>query len=303
MRILRFNTKSEEEIWVAIGGFDGLHIAHKRLIERVRSFGKRSGIVSFIPYPLVFFHPSFNFLLTDYEEKVELLSKSNIDEVFFLSFRDIKDMDPATFLSYLKSNIQGLKGLVVGKNFRFGNAQKGDTYTLKEICKENNIDVVVEEAVVFEGHTVSSTLIRELLLLGRVEKANQLLGRYYKLKGRKVKGHGFGSKLIFPTINVVSLSCAKLIPHDGVYAVWVKDEKGNISRAVMNIGVCPTFKNKSFSMEVYLLDKFSPVARIFDIFFVSLIRFEKRFETPQSLKAQIEQDIKKAEAILEKSTF
>ena len=181
------------------------------------------------------------------------------------------------------------KAIVVGFNFRFGRNRKGDTAYLEKLGEKYNFVVKTVSPVVIDDLTVSSTVIRQLITRGEIEKANQLLGHPYFMIGKVVKGKGRGKNLGFPTANL-EFPSSKLIPAPGVYAVWVYF-KGKKFKGAMNIGTKPTFEDKELTVEVHIFDfKEEIYGETLEVEIIKRIREEKRFSSLEALKEQIQKD-------------
>ncbi|MGQ9534759.1 MAG: riboflavin kinase, partial [bacterium] len=208
-----------------LGNFDGLHKGHQKIIEKARSLAsntKKIGIITFEPPPVSVLNKNGIFYLTTRQEKETLLSYFNVDFVFYFLFdRVLAEKTPEEFVDLLYHMIQP-SIIIVGENFHFGKGRQGTARLLKEIAR-GKFGVEIIPGIKDHGEIISSTRIRELLLLGNIPGANRILGRRYSITGKVIKGKGKGSKLGFPTINL-SVSKEKLLPLDGVYEVILNIE-------------------------------------------------------------------------------
>jgi len=206
----------------AIGGFDGVHRGHQEVIKRIKSLAdaeKKAGIITFSPLPIFVLKAKDIFYLTPEPEKEGIFQDLGIDFIYYISFtRDFAEMCPEGFVEFISAKIAP-SVIVVGENFHFGKERKGTTRILKEMARDRFMVEVIPK--IKDESTISSTRIRELLLLGNIRAANNLLGREYSLQGRVIKGQGKGTRLGFPTINI-EINKDKLLPLDGVYKVKVQ---------------------------------------------------------------------------------
>jgi riboflavin kinase/FMN adenylyltransferase len=293
------------ETGITIGAFDGLHLGHKALFRETFKIAEMKGVtplvVTFNPHPRKVIQPHLELkLLTTLEEKLELLEKEGFSEVVILPFtKALAEITADLFIEKYLVDYLRARALVIGFNFRFGRARAGDTELLRRLGQKYGFQVTEVPPVKVEDKIVSSTLIRETLKRGDVEGASRMLGRYYSLTGKVVQGRGRGKKLGFPTANL-SISPEKLIPAQGVYAVWVYLNSQKIPGA-MNIGYNPTFNEKELSVEVHLLDpsrEWELYHQTLRVEFVKFIRGEKKFSSIEELINQISQDCQVIQKIL-----
>lgn len=288
---------------VAIGVFDGVHKGHASLLNvlvtRARAMDIMPAVITFDPPPALYFNHHFNFILTSRSEKEELLKAHGINEVSFLDFADVVNAAPQSFI---EEELYKRKArlVIVGKDFHFGKERKGSERTLVEAGKVMGFDVEICSMKKIEGEIVSATRIRELLLLGHMERANTLLGYDYFTSVRPQKGLGrAGSMLDTPTLNFSSIDEHKLLPPDGVYAVRFGSSR---KHGICYVGASPTFGDTVHRIEVHILEGFvkeeegeSRVA------FVSRLRPDMKFDTIDALKKQIEEDKEHARRLLSRS--
>ncbi|MEN9978796.1 MAG: riboflavin biosynthesis protein RibF [candidate division WOR-3 bacterium] len=291
---------------LTIGGFDGVHLGHRAIIQAVQEEAQtrnaRSGLVTFEPHPAQLLHPEFPYLLTPLEEKKLVLAELGVDYVHVIGFNErIRNLAPEEFV--LEEIVKPLKpaGVVIGADHRFGQHARGDVRLLGEILARYSIPLKIIPEVVHLGAPVRSTRIREHLVLGHIRLANELLGRRYGILGRVVRGTGTGRKLGFPTVNVEPVSPDKLLPAEGVYAGCAEFGGRRFSGAV-NIGFKPTFGGTGRTVEVHLLDFQGEVAAgtPVTVRLVERIRPEQKFPDPAALRAQIAADIVKIRQVLER---
>jgi len=291
---------------VCIGSFDGIHKGHAVLFKETTSLAKKLNcvpvVVSFDPHPRLVLFPDKSFkLLTTLEEKVKLLKQQGMEHLVLLPFTPaLAKVSPEVFVEEYLIDSLSVKGVVVGFNFRFGINRRGDVKYLEQLGKKYDFLVKSVDPVLIEGTVVSSTVIRQFLSIGDVEKANEFLGHPYLISGKVIKGAGRGRKLGFPTANL-DVPEIKLIPAPGVYAVWV-NLKGKRFKGALNIGTKPTFEEKELSIEVHLLNfKGELYEEFLELELVKRIRNELKFPSPEALKEQIKKDCFEIENFLEKA--
>ena len=293
---------------ITIGSFDGIHLGHKALFkETVKLADELSAIpvvVSFDPHPRKVLFPEAHFkFLTTLEEKILLLQKEKIENLAFIPFTmEVANLSPEVFVQeYIVDGLRA-KGVVVGFNFRFGKNRKGNTEFLRTLGEKYNFIVREVPPIQIDGHVVSSTFIRSLLEKGELDFANKMLGHFYFLTGKVIEGAGRGKKLGFPTANL-ELSSEKLIPAPGVYAVRVFLEQ-KIFLGVMNIGIKPTFLEKTLSIEVHIFNFYDNIyGRTLKVELVKYLREERKFSSAEELKKQIAEDCKIAKRVLKEVNF
>ena len=300
------SVKRLENAVLTVGTFDGLHLGHRFIIEELRKRANfhdaRSTLVTFNPHPqLVLRSPDKLDLriLTTIDEKIDLLKTFDIDRLAIIEFTyDFSRTAPAEFVKKILYDSVGFKEIVIGHDHAFGKNRQGDFETLKKLALETGFSVNELGTFKVGEDLVSSTKIRNLLLDGDIQSASKLLGRNYFISGEVVKGEGRGRDLSFPTANIRPNSPDKLIPGDGVYAVYAcfgsKKHAG-----MMNIGVRPTFASNTRTLEVNLFDFNENIyGQELKIEFVERTRDEKHFSGPDELVAQLKEDREKSLNIL-----
>ncbi|MBN1823635.1 MAG: riboflavin biosynthesis protein RibF [Endomicrobiales bacterium] len=278
---------------VAIGTFDGFHLGHKYLVSKLIEIAKARSLKSVV---VTLSRPvkQVEGILTTLEEKSGILAGLPVDEIVILPVKPEIINQPAwTFFSeYLQGRLSA-RHLVVGQNFAFGHQRQGTVQWLKSAGARLGVEIDVVRPVCHQNTVISSTLIRKMLLEGRIEQSNKLLGRFFHFEGPAEKGRAIGRKIGVPTINI-SIDQDKLLPL-GVFVVMVEGEK-KLHPGVLNIGSKPTFFSEGKVIpEVHLLDfKGRWRANRTKVYLLSRLREEKRFSNIGDLKNQINNDIKKA---------
>lgn len=289
---------------IAIGDFDGVHLGHRevisRAIERARLLGVLAAIMTFDPHPReVLGKAQYSKILTPIAEKMRLFAELGVDQVYIVHFTpELARVSPE---DYYKNMLYPLKprAIVVGFDFTFGHRGQGTAETLAKLAKAGeSIEVIAPHNM--DGEKISSTLIREQLHLGRLERVKPLLGRHYRIQGKVVKGEGRGRKIGYPTANLEPLD-RYVIPRQGVYAVRVYLD-GEVLKGVMNIGIKPTFhedEEQPPTLEVHILDRNEDLyGRTLEIEFAAYLRPEMKFSSVEMLIEQIAKDAQKAKQIL-----
>jgi len=237
-------------------------------------------------------------LLTSLEERCELIQREGIEDILIQPFTaDLAKLTPEEFATQFLRNGLGAKCVIVGENFRFGCKQAGDTDTLRELGSRLGFEVRLLETVQWRGRRVSSGEIRRLVASGDVGIAGRLLERPYAISGEIVRGQGIGAKQTVPTLNLRTE--AQVIPASGVYITRTSEfDSTRQWNSITNIGYRPTFgNNDELTIETFLLDPLDGATpeRI-RLEFLRRLRDERKFESPEALKAQILHDVGHAKA-------
>lgn len=285
-----------------IGNFDGVHLGHRAVIERLVAEGRRLRlpvcVVLFEPQPREFFDPvGAPPRLMRLREKVDRLSELPVDYTLILRFnRVLAALAPEAFIQEILIQALNIGFLVVGDDFRFGQRRAGDFHLLQSYGARAGFAVADTPSVVIDGERVSSTLIREALLAGDLERAARLLGKPYEICGRIIHGRKRGRVLGFPTANL--LMQRKNTPVQGVFAVTMRGLGEKPLPGVANVGSRPTVTgNETMLLETHLLDFSGDLyGKRVEVEFHQKIRDERRFGGISELRAQIEQDIQAARA-------
>ena len=281
---------------ITIGTFDGVHLGHKKIIERLCEFGQNnqlnSLILTFFPHPRMVLNKDYNLkLLSTIEEKKTRLEALGIDalviEPFTINFANLSAEDYVKTVLVEQLNA---KHIIIGYDHRFGKNRTANIDDLKFYGSSLGFTVEEIPAEDIEAVSISSTKIRHALHEGLIEKANRYLGDHYTIQGIVVKGKGIGKSLNYPTANIQINSDLKLIPKHGVYIVkCLIDNK--FCWGMMNIGVNPTFDNNELSIEVHFLDYDGDLyGNALNIELLKHLRNEKKFNSIENLKNQIALD-------------
>ena len=282
---------------ILIGNFDGLHLGHQKLFQLAQSYKKRYnlkiGVVNFDPMPKMFFNKKLkNFRLSNIDQKIKLLSNLKVDFVITKKFdKKFSKTKALNFISQILNKKLSSKFIFVSNNFRFGNKREGNVNLLKKYEKLFNYKVVKPEPLIKSKKIVSSSLIRNLLEKGLLNKANNLLKRYWTIQGVVKKGRQVGKKIGFPTCNIDIGDYVLAKP--GVYAVKVlrKNSKKYL-KGIANLGYRPTFNQKKILLEVHLFNFSGNLYnKLLSVEFLKFIRKEKKFNNVNQLRSQIKKDL------------
>ena len=291
-----------------VGVFDGVHRGHQQLIglvvEKARLQNLTSVVITFDRQPRQILDPTFQpQVLTTLDEKITVVEGLGVDYFVVLPFtKETAALSARSFMQQILRDQLCVETLITGYDHRFGkNRSEGfDDYV--RYGRELGMQVCRGEAVLMDGgqRTISSSVIRDLLLEGKVELMPSCLTRPYQLSGKVTQGEQIGRCLGFPTANLVPDDPNKLIPAPGVYAVWATVEGDNRTwAAMMNIGTRPTFYGQRQTLEVNLFDfEGNLYGQTVCISFVKHLREEHRFDTPEALITQLQEDRRNAKTVL-----
>jgi riboflavin kinase/FMN adenylyltransferase len=288
------------------GTFDGVHFGHRKILRHVVSEAREidgvSVLLTFYPHPRLVLYPDDNELklLTTIEEKVELVSAIGIDYLIIIPFtQELSRLRASDFVRDILVEQLHISKLIIGYDHRFGRNREGGLKEMIQFSETYNFKLEEIPPQDIEDSIVSSTKIRKALLDGDVHLAKEYLGDLYTISGKVEEGLQRGTTIGYPTANVRVGSSFKLIPKNGVYAVWVYIDKIRYA-GMLNIGYNPTFEGKKWSMEVHILNFNKNIYhhKIL-ISFHSRIREEMKFENVTSLVNQLTKDEKKIRSILE----
>jgi riboflavin kinase/FMN adenylyltransferase len=298
-----------ERTVVTIGAYDGVHLGHRAVIEHVRRLagerGCRSAVVTFDKHPASIVRPeSAPLLLTDPDQKVELLEETGVDALVIVTFDEaLAAESPASFVQRVLVDCLATQAIVVGEDFHFGRGREGNVDLLRKLGLEADFDVVPLDLIArVDGvdEPVSSTAIRRALAGGDVSRANEMLGHPFEVRGSVRHGDQRGRLLGFPTANV-EVSGRICLPADGVYAGWYERPNGDVHQCAINIGRRPTFYEHAevSLLEAHLLDfegdLYDEHARVR---FVHFLRSERKFDGIDALIEQLRADVESARTLL-----
>ena len=287
--------KIEGPVDLAIGFFDGVHLGHQAVINNAIGADENStAVLTFDPHPLsVISSAQSPIIITPFKHKQRLIERLGVDYLLVIKFDEGRANQSAEkFVGEIAESCK-LRSISVGNEFRFGCDRKGDVGLLTELGKYfgfevNGIDRVCDE----KGQIISSTRVRESLKRGDLKLAKNLLGRDFSISGTVRKGDSIGREMSFPTANI-NLSSDLAIPY-GVYAVLAELD-GDIFQGVANLGVRPTVMGSNHSklrLEVHLFNfNHTIYGEDLNVSFLNYIREERKFDSIEDLRAQIESDV------------
>ncbi len=284
-----------------IGNFDGVHLGHQAVIgqlaEKANELCLPTTLITFEPQPQEYFAPQASPpRLMRFREKMQALHRYTVDRVLCLAFNDMLAQMPHTqFIEQILVQGLGLKYLVVGDDFRFGQDRKGSFSILREAGEKYGFQVVNMHTFSVSGERVSSTRIRQALAAGEMLLAEELLGRDYRMSGRVAHGKKLGRQLGFPTANIHLHR--KVSPLQGIFAVEVYGLEKEPLTGVASLGTRPTVSGTRTLLEVYLFDFDEDIyGRHIQVSFRHKLRDEERFDSLDALIVQIEKDVEEAKA-------
>ena len=295
---------------VTSGIFDGVHSGHLKilsgLVQQAQTRGGESVVITYWPHPRFVLGKGSSSLklLSTFEEKVKLLSDIGIDYLLKVRFsKEFSELSPEAFVQ--KVLIKGIKAkkLIIGYDHHFGKNQTGDIDFLKKNKERFGLEIEEISRLDIDQVGISSTNIRQALAAGEVDAAQEYLGRYYSLSGIVTRGDQIGRKIGFPTANLFISESYKLIPSDGVYAIFVYLGLERFD-GMLNIGWRPTVKGKKRTIEAHLFDFNKDIyGSYLRVELVAIIRKEIEFNHLDGLKEQLIKDKLAAKIILEKVNY
>lgn len=296
----------EKPVVATIGFFDGVHLGHQFLINRLAEMAKQenleSMVITFDCHPRQVLQSNYQpRMLTTLEEKLEKLEKTASDHIVVLHFdKALAQLTSKQFMESILRERLNVRKLMMGYDNRFGHnrTETFDDYVL--YGKEIGIEVCQNTALSMGNFNVSSSVIRQFIETGNMEEATRCLGNPYSLSGKIVGGYQNGRKLGYPTANIDIRNTDKLLPAMGVYAVQVRIENNEkIYGGMLNIGTRPTFNGSDLSVEVYIFDFSGNLYdRTIEVFFMSRVRSERVFPTLEALAEQMQLDEQQIRTIL-----
>jgi riboflavin kinase/FMN adenylyltransferase len=284
----------------AIGNFDGVHRGHQEIIRRVLERGGQLNAqaiaVTFDPHPVAVLHPErAPKLITPIPERLRLLQQTGLDTTVVLPFtREFSMQSARQFAENILVRSLRVVEVHEGDTFRFGHDAAAGIAELKELGNQLGFGVISHGSLRVRGVAVSSSEVRRRISEGQLGMARALLGRPFGILSTAARGRGVGAKLSAPTINLADYP--GLLPPNGVYVTRVQiGENASLLDAVTNLGVRPTFDGAGFAIESHLLDGPPPVEMTeqtpIEVCFLMRLREERRFPSPEALRAQIMRDV------------
>ena len=303
MQIARSLTElgSVDSSVVTIGNFDGVHCGHRMVIasvlKRARELNTSAVAVTFDPHPAHVLHTASRLpLITPLAEKLRLLAETGLDQVLVLPFTDeLRHWTARHFAErVLRDSLHAVE-VHEGETFRFGYQAEADIAGLSDLGRELGFGVKAYVPCIARGAAISSSRIRGLITAGNLHDARALLGRSFAILSTPAAGRGYGTRYAVPTINLAPYR--DLLPAHGVYVTTLRVGEGDVFRGVTNVGNRPTFGADSFAVESHLLD-FEPVdlseSTPLELTFLRRLRDERKFESTEALRDQIQLDVRQA---------
>jgi riboflavin kinase/FMN adenylyltransferase len=281
---------------VSIGMFDGVHLGHATVINRVIAIAKekniKSIIITFSNSPVSYFSKDvIDLQITNTNEKIALFRKTQLDYLFVIEFNEyIANLIPSTFMNDILISLFKVSYMVFGYDNHFGKNREGTFKYITENFKDIHAELIIASKK--DKITISSTRIKEEIVNGNIINANKLLGHPFKISGKVVKGMQLGRKLGFPTANMAYEKNEKILPKNGVYFTLTKI-KNTEYVSITNIGIKPSVQeSNSISIETHILDfNQSIYGRNISIKFIDRIRDEIKFNHINDLIDQITKDV------------
>jgi riboflavin kinase/FMN adenylyltransferase len=293
--------KSEEPTAVALGCFDGIHLGHRAVLDAVIAMKDRGFCPTVLTYgtaermiPSVKNVPE----LMSPRMKIKLLAESSVERLIVAELEPMRRFSPEEFVKKILRDALNAKFVCCGFNYRFGENGVGDANTLRGLCEKIGIEVKVIDNVEIDGSTVSSTAIRKAVAEGDMQTAQKLLGRPFAIDFTVVHGRELGRKIGTPTVNQ-EFPDGFILPRFGVYASYAVID-GVRYPAITNAGVKPTVTAERPLAETFIYGFSGDLyGKNIEVYFLEYLRQEKRFDSIDELKKQIENDVIKAQKVLE----
>ena len=282
---------------IAIGNFDGLHLGHSEIMNTLKKVSKENSLKSlcytFSSHPINVINGKNSLpLIADNIQKEKLLCDIGIDSLFFEDFKRVKDIPAKDFVKDILVSKLNMKVIVVGLHNHYRKNGEGDIKLLRELGQKYGFLVFMAEPFYLDNVMCSSTKVREYIKDGKIEKANEMLGRKFTISGTVVKDKELGRKLGFPTANIKPKE-NMLLPEPGVYQTSTK-VRGEIYKSITNVGTCPTVNDNNVKLETYILDFNDDLyGDVIEIIFLSKMREIIVFENVDALKEQLKSDVLK----------
>jgi len=289
-----------------IGNFDGLHLGHQKVLQEVITQAKKLNLpavlITFEPLPQEFFlKDKAAARLLRLRDKLILLKDFGIDQVVCLRFTQmLANLPAAEFVAKVLLEKLNVKYLVVGDDFRFGRGREGDFSLLQRLGKQYDFTVVDTPTLLINDQRVGSSRVRQALIQGDLQIAEQLLGRKFCMSGHVVHGAKLGRQLGVPTINLPLYG--KKQPFTGIFVVQVRGLGSQVLSGVASLGIRPTINEKNYLLEVHLFDFNQEIyGHYLKVEFLQKLRDEVKFDSLAALKEQMHKDIAEAKKYFERS--
>jgi riboflavin kinase/FMN adenylyltransferase len=301
MKVYHINleTKVNDKLFhLAIGNFDGVHLAHQTIIKKLVYDAdvnkKPSAILSFEPHPRQYFSRNLDrYQIIDNVKKQKILKILKVKYLFFMNFNEsLANLSPSDFITKIIVDQLGVSKLIVGYDFRFGKNREGNTLMLQDYAHIHGFDIDIIDQIVDNSskQIYSSSSIREAIKNGNMNKANGILGHIWSMSGEVIHGDKRARQMNFPTANILPHN--QIYPLKGVYAVKILINKEYLS-GIANFGERPTVDGQKLLLEVNIFDFDQDIyGNHLTVEFLTFIRGEKKFDSFAILADQIKKDIK-----------
>lgn len=296
---------------ITLGTFDGVHLGHQKIIDFLNKSAERvdgeSVLFTFHPHPRIVLHPEDHNLelIQSIDQRIACLEKAGVKHLILHPFTtEFSRMSATEFVRNILVNQLNVSVMTIGYNHHFGKNREGDIHLLKELGSVYNFEVQEIPALRLDELSVSSTKIRTAIKSGDIKSANVFLGAPFSFVGKIVEGDKIGTKIGYPTANIVKKVDTQLIPGEGVYAVKVKIDQQEFD-GMMNIGFRPTVsENLERRVEVHILDFSADIyGKDIEVIVIEKIRDENSFSSMEELKKQLEKDEEVCRRILDQSNI
>ncbi len=291
---------------LSIGNFDGVHLGHARLAERLTVMSRQidgpAVVLTFDPSPSRILHPEQAPALLGWtERKAQLLTSLGVDAVVaYPTDRALLQLEAREFFDQIIRGRLQARAMVEGPNFFFGHNRTGTVDLLRQFCDEAAMRLEVVEPVQIEGQIVSSSRVRAAIGSGAIDRAAQMLGRAYRIRGTVVRGAGRGAKLGYPTANIGQI--LTLLPGEGIYACRAR-VKDAWWPAAVNVGPNPTFDEGTLKVEAYLLGFQGEIYdQSIELDFFARLRDIERFDSVDQLTQQMDRDVAATRQVVQQHT-
>ncbi|MCL4637958.1 MULTISPECIES: bifunctional riboflavin kinase/FAD synthetase [Olivibacter] len=305
---------------VTIGTFDGVHIGHQKIISSLREYAQKINgetvLLTFFPHPRMILHPDDDSLrlINTIEEKADRLAESGIDHLIITPFtRDFSNQSAEEYIREILVSKIGTKRIIIGYDHHFGKDRKGSLVDLLKYAEQYHYSVQEIPEQDINDVAVSSTKIREALIIGEIATANKYLGYPFHITGKVVKGQQLGRTIGYPTANIEVPESYKLIPAYGIYAVqatliehaemttgeYIPAKKGPTLKGMGYIGTRPTVRGVNRSIEINFFDLNEDLyGKTLQIQFLHFVRHDHKFDSIEAMTAQLAEDEKKIKELL-----
>jgi riboflavin kinase/FMN adenylyltransferase len=295
---------------LAVGNFDGVHAGHRVILRRVSAIARERdftpAVLTFDPHPARVLAPErAPKLISTIAQRLRRMESEGVEAAMLLAFSpELARLSPEEFARTVLVEKLHARVVIIGEDFRFGYRQSGDLGTMRVLGEKLGFEVESAGTIQRRGARISSTAVRKLVEAGQMSKACRMLGAPFALEGAVVKGHGIGHKQTVPTLNLAPEN--ELLPPVGVYVTETWDESSFSKesrrwKSITNVGYRPTFDGRELSVETFLLDPFEgETPERIEVGFLRFVREERKFDSPELLRAQIMRDVAVAKRVHER---